>query len=215
MVYYSALHWAKKAEKAVGECREIKNSIVNIYSFKGSVESYTSLPTNASIGDVYDVIDTGKNYAWTGSFWDDLGGYVDINKAIDDKIKAVSSLPSEIEPGVWYGTTSEVSEDSTGIDYVVETYRDEEKWCRVYRSGWIEQGGSIEVAKNSKGTIDLLKPYSNTNYTLTSNFYASTEPCTYNNTMKLSKSSKNQLSYDNSSLSHIMIIDWETKGQGA
>lgn len=147
----------------------------------------------------------------TNEYW----GGVNVAPYVDEKIKAVSSLPAEIEPGVWYGTTSEVSEDSTGIDYVVETYVDEDKWCRVYKSGWIEQGGSIEVAKNSKGTIDLLKPYPNTKYTLTSNFYASTETSTYNNTMKLCKSSENQLSYDNSSLGHIMIVDWETKGKGA
>lgn len=79
MVYYSALHWAKKAEKSVEECQNIKNSLGVIYEFKGSVQTNKDLPTNAKIGDVYDVKDTGINYAWTGTEWDALGVTVDFD----------------------------------------------------------------------------------------------------------------------------------------
>jgi hypothetical protein len=32
------------------------------------------LPKKASIGDTYNVLDTGENYAWNGSSWDLLTG---------------------------------------------------------------------------------------------------------------------------------------------
>lgn len=103
MVYYSALHWAKKAEKSAQDCENIKSTMVNVYKFKGSVATFSALPTNASVGDVYDVLEDDKNYGWTGSKWDSLGGKVDIDEALDQKIKAVNALPDNIEEGVWYG----------------------------------------------------------------------------------------------------------------
>ena len=52
-----------------------KSDIVNVYRYKGSVDTYSNLPRgDLNSGDVYNVEDTGKNYAWTGSAWDDLGG---------------------------------------------------------------------------------------------------------------------------------------------
>lgn len=55
---------------------------------------------------------------------------------------------------------------TANIDYVVESYDDEEgNWYRVYKSGWIEQGG-ISSPSGSDLTISLLKPYIDTNYTL-------------------------------------------------
>ena len=52
--------------------------LVNVYTFKGSVATYDDLPDsnepNLNIGDVYDVVSTGMNYAWNGLTWDSLGG---------------------------------------------------------------------------------------------------------------------------------------------
>ena len=50
------------------------------YSYKGDVNTFEQLPTNASIGDVYNVIEAfdsypaGMNFIWNGSEWDALGG---------------------------------------------------------------------------------------------------------------------------------------------
>lgn len=46
--------------------------------FKGSVNTYADLANiqNPQVGDMYNVLDTGMNYAWTGSAWDSLGGAV-------------------------------------------------------------------------------------------------------------------------------------------
>ena len=65
---------------------EVDAKVTNIYKFKGTVASYESLPTeNLTNGDVYNVNDTGKNYAWVGisteypDGWDVLGGVFDLS----------------------------------------------------------------------------------------------------------------------------------------
>ncbi|HPQ79100.1 MAG TPA: hypothetical protein PLG47_01445 [Candidatus Dojkabacteria bacterium] len=54
---------------------EIDNKVSAVYKFKGSVNTYADLPaTNQVVGDVYNVNDTGINYAWDGTEWDNIGG---------------------------------------------------------------------------------------------------------------------------------------------
>lgn len=69
-----------------------KSDITNIYKYKGSVATYDQLPAEGlTAGDVYNVESNGKNYAWTGDGWDDLGGVLDIasisNTEIDNICK--------------------------------------------------------------------------------------------------------------------------------
>ena len=56
----------------------ISTAVSSAYIYKGSVANQAALPaSDNTIGDVYDVQDTGMNYAWNGSAWDALGTYVD------------------------------------------------------------------------------------------------------------------------------------------
>ena len=58
----------------------IASAVSGVYKYKGSVSTYENLPTtDLTIGDVYNVEDTGDNYAWTGTTWDKLGGFVDLS----------------------------------------------------------------------------------------------------------------------------------------
>lgn len=51
------------------------SSSANVFTYKGSVATYNDLPSlDNKVGDVYNVLDTGKNFAWDGITWDDLGG---------------------------------------------------------------------------------------------------------------------------------------------
>lgn len=68
----------------------LKSDISSVYRYKGSVTSYSDLPENAEVGDVYNVEgDSGQNYAWTGTAWDSLGGSIQISVATDDEIDAL------------------------------------------------------------------------------------------------------------------------------
>lgn len=53
-------------------------NISPVYTYKGSVANFSSLPTTADIGNVYNVEDGGMNYAWTGTEWDALGPTIDL-----------------------------------------------------------------------------------------------------------------------------------------
>lgn len=50
-----------------------------------------------------------------------------------------------------------------GYDYVVESYDDGANWYRIYKSGWIEQGGAVSTVATSN-TVTYLKPFKNYPY---------------------------------------------------
>ena len=59
---------------------EVDNKVSTDYKYKGSVSTIGALPTNPSIGDVYNVVgENGSNFAWDGTQWDNLGGTIDLS----------------------------------------------------------------------------------------------------------------------------------------
>lgn len=57
-----------------------KDEIVAVMHYKGTKASYSALPTTDNVlGDVWNVTDTGKNYAWNGTSWDELSGVTDLS----------------------------------------------------------------------------------------------------------------------------------------
>ena len=56
----------------------IDAAVSSAFTYKGAVATQSALPSSGNkVGDVYDVQDTGINYAWSGTAWDPLGAYVD------------------------------------------------------------------------------------------------------------------------------------------
>lgn len=78
---------------------EVDAKVNAVYKFKGSVANLAALPAEGNtLGDVYNLQDTGMNVAWDGSQWDylgidvDLSGYVQVNdlvEATDEQIDAL------------------------------------------------------------------------------------------------------------------------------
>lgn len=57
----------------------VDEKVSAVYRYKGSVASYDLLPKSNNVkGDVWNVVDTGKNFVWSGTEWDDIGGVVDL-----------------------------------------------------------------------------------------------------------------------------------------
>lgn len=83
---------------------EVDAKVSAVYRFKGTVSNYAALPTEGNIvGDVYNVTESGVNYAWAideahpEGFWDSLSGVVDLsgyytNEQVDSKIKEVTDV---------------------------------------------------------------------------------------------------------------------------
>ena len=67
--------------EATNKIENLEQRLQNIssaYIYKGTVADFSSLPTTADVGNVYNVEDDGMNYAWTGSEWDALGPTIDL-----------------------------------------------------------------------------------------------------------------------------------------
>lgn len=72
-----------------------KSDITSMYKYKGSVSSESGLPTNAAVGDVYDIQTAssyggpGMNVVWTGSKWDALGEVFTITSISNSEIDEI------------------------------------------------------------------------------------------------------------------------------
>lgn len=66
-------------------------SITELYKYKGSVATVAALDdiVDKAVGDVYNVTSNGKNYAWTGTEWDDLGGEFEISAITNSEIDTI------------------------------------------------------------------------------------------------------------------------------
>lgn len=75
------------------------DSLQNIYKFVGSVDSFENLPTNAQNGDVYNVIDESKSYAYNDATksWIELGSAINLENVITHKYNLI--LTSAVEAG--------------------------------------------------------------------------------------------------------------------
>ena len=77
-IYYSALHYAKKAQAAAEDAADIRASLTNVFEFKGTVDSVSDLPAASAdkTGWVY-IVETGEGnkteYVCTGTAWEELG----------------------------------------------------------------------------------------------------------------------------------------------
>ena len=59
---------------------QVDAKVASVYRIMGSVATYDDLPSSGqTVGDVYNVIDTGANYVWTSSGWDKLSETVDLS----------------------------------------------------------------------------------------------------------------------------------------
>lgn len=57
--------------------KELDSALTSVYTYKGSKDTYANLPaTGNNVGDVWNVEDTGTNYAWSGTNWDSLSANV-------------------------------------------------------------------------------------------------------------------------------------------
>lgn len=88
---------------------EIASAVARVYKYRGSVATYNNLPTNnLNVGYVYNVRDTGDNYAWDGTAWDKLAGTVDLSdyatKEYVDNDTGVKLANSLIDSGINKGS---------------------------------------------------------------------------------------------------------------
>ena len=79
-----------------------------VYKYKGSVSTEAELPEDSqTIGDVYNVEDTGMNVAWDGTKWDKLGSVVDLSGyATTANVNAELAKKAPLASPVFTGTVT-------------------------------------------------------------------------------------------------------------
>lgn len=72
---------ALKAEfkKVMDLIEQLISAQSTLFDYKGSVETVNDLPTEGKVGDCYNVLSNGANYAWNGNSWDKLSETVDLS----------------------------------------------------------------------------------------------------------------------------------------
>ena len=101
---------AKQGKVLMGEIQGVKAKLVNIYTYKGSKQTYEQLPTDAEVGDVWNVVEAydehpaGTNYAYVGGgYWDALGGPIDLSNYLSK---------SEVETAIKVETDRAIAEEA-------------------------------------------------------------------------------------------------------
>lgn len=71
------------------------------YTFRGSVNNRSELPVEPEVGDVYNIIsEDGMDVAWTGSEWNNLGGFFKVDLTPYATKDAVSKTAAELDAKV-------------------------------------------------------------------------------------------------------------------
>lgn len=136
----------------------IDSAVSSVYKYKGSVASYSDLPsTGLTIGDVYNVEDTGDNYAWNGSAWDKLAGTIDLSgyqPLIDYSHKLSADL-------VENGTTNKVftTTEQTKLSGI-------ESGAQVNVLDGVQVGGIDLTITNKKVNIELMNTTTDIEYVM-------------------------------------------------
>lgn len=88
----------------------IDTKVSGVMVYRGSVQKFSDLPTDAQNGDVYNVVEAylayppNTNYAWNGSSWDPLGGsladvYAKLNEKVDlSTMQLINGQKTFVEP---------------------------------------------------------------------------------------------------------------------
>lgn len=88
----SAADYSKLAGFSAADDYAKKTDITGLYKYKGSKASYSLLPTTGNeVGDVWNIEDTGMNYAWTGKAWDALGAMFEIQSITNTEIDTITA----------------------------------------------------------------------------------------------------------------------------
>ena len=129
---------------------QVDAKISGVYHYKGSVATYEDLPTeNVEVGDVYDVTDTGMNYAWTLDGWDALGN-----------IFEASNYYTKEEADIKYAAKAEFEKVKDALKKVTDDYLTSTDKEALKKEIETAQATAINTANSN--TDEKLKEYTKT-----------------------------------------------------
>lgn len=82
-IYRNLPEQVEENANQIEDLKTLFSTLGTVMVYKGSVATYDDLPTEDNkIGDVWNVLDTGSNYAWDGEEWDEIGSTVDLSNLV-------------------------------------------------------------------------------------------------------------------------------------
>lgn len=89
-----------KIEELQKEIEKALQDMQGVLRYKGSVQTEADLPTEGNvIGDVWNIISTDENVAWTGTEWDKFGSTIDTSKFLTTDGGVVEGILSIAKSG--------------------------------------------------------------------------------------------------------------------
>lgn len=94
----------------------LKTDISTVFRYKGSVDTYSQLPSGTqAVGDVYNIatddnannIHAGDNVVWNGAYWDNLSGAVDLSGYVTSAY-ANNTYLKKVDANTTYATKTEL-----------------------------------------------------------------------------------------------------------
>ena len=133
---------------------EVDGKLTSAMHYKGTVANQGALPSDdVAVGDVYNVIDTGNNFAWDGSKWDQLSGVVDLS-AYETKANATATYATKEQLGGYLPTTGGTVSGDLVITGQLTATASQAAQLATARSFSIT-GGVTAAAKTFNGTADV------------------------------------------------------------
>lgn len=101
-----------------------KEDITAVFKFKGTVADKASLPTNATVGDVYHVMDTHSEYVWVGADASDVthpeAHWEELGLSIDTSIFVTNTVLTEALKGYRLKNDKIPTSDIDGLEAYVK-----------------------------------------------------------------------------------------------
>ena len=132
----------------------------------------------------------------------------------DGSISSWATVPPPAE--LANKANTDLSNVSSNLDYVVESYQNGTDWYKIYKSGFVEQGG----VSSTGTTVNFLKAFANTNYSITGNEKLSNQTNPWANTSFKAMNCTVSgfycyLSNTNNQNNISTTVSWRACGQGA
>lgn len=182
----------------VNQCIEILKELAETLT---NIVSLANVPTlNNLLSELTTIQNTLGTLATASSV-------TTLSNTVDDHTTSITNLNTTVG-----GHTTAIN-TLNGYDYVVEsqspTADNNYTWYRKYKSGWIEQGGSIAYNTGTSGTITLPITMSHNKYAVVSN----TENNGANNYFRVAVKTTTTMNWYKSSA--LMAGDWMVLGYAA
>ncbi len=134
------------------EVDRMKTKLTSAMHYKGSVATKDLLPSEAhEPGDVWNVIEDGKNYAWDGTAWDDISGVMSIPQATTTTLGGVKLHSSTV--GSTTGSAA-VLLTATGCMVVPQATTTTAGVAKLGTAGQVPNNGGM-VGLTSNGSFGL------------------------------------------------------------